>query len=315
MNKNNWFWGFLLILIGGLFLLDNLDVIRLNWILLLELWPILLVYLGLKMIFSSSKGVLVPIILVILFGISISAFLGMRNKINTWHDRLDLRFNDDYDYEEHSFDSDNKLNELNFSEPFEPDFENLKLNLELGAGKFEIADKSSKLIDIQINTHFNGYEFFAPSIKKPEISLRSSGNFHFENQNDFKNNVQIQLHPKPIWSIDAEVGLAKVDFDLSEYKIEKFVLSSGAAQTKLKFGDKSPKLDVKVETGIASLEIKVPKSVACQIVAETALASSDFKGFQKVDENTYQSSNFESSTKKIFIELEAGISKIEVKRY
>jgi hypothetical protein len=84
---------------------------------------------------------------------------------------------------------------------------------------------------------------------------------------------------------------------------------------KVRLGDKSEETRVKVKTGASSTTIEVPESVGCEVQLETALSGKRIRGFDKISGSRYQTSNFESATKKIYIDVSAGVSQITVERY
>jgi hypothetical protein len=46
-----------------------------------------------------------------------------------------------------------------------------------------------------------------------------------------------------------------------------------------------------------------------------ALSSKDFDDFTKINSNLYRSHNFDSAKKKVYLDIETGISSIHVSRY
>ncbi len=65
--------GIILIFIGGLFLLNTLDIIRYNiWNLLFSYWPVFLIIIGINILFKSTKlwwvsPLLIIVLLLVLF--------------------------------------------------------------------------------------------------------------------------------------------------------------------------------------------------------------------------------------------------------
>ena len=89
----------------------------------------------------------------------------------------------------------------------------------------------------------------------------------------------------------------------------------GAASLKLKLGDKNDVTNLKLRSGVSSIEILVPDSAGCEIKTEVSLSTKDFYGFDKISSDTYRTGNFDNSKKKIYLNIHAGISSIKVKRY
>jgi hypothetical protein len=54
MRRGGLFWGGVLILLGALFLLENLDILQLNFNLWGLFWPLLLIWLGIQFVFRPS---------------------------------------------------------------------------------------------------------------------------------------------------------------------------------------------------------------------------------------------------------------------
>jgi hypothetical protein len=125
----------------------------------------------------------------------------------------------------------------------------------------------------------------------------------------------MRLNDNPIWDIKVEMGAGEADFDLTSYKIRSLRFEGGAASFQAKLGSKESKTDVFVETGVASVEIDVPKSAGCRIVVDSGLSSKDFSGFTKQSDGTYKTDNYNTALNKININLKGGLSSFEVRKY
>src|SRR5690606_6884305 len=117
----------------------------------------------------------------------------------------------------------------------------------------------------------------------------------------------------PIWNIKVEVGAADLDFDLSKFKVENLTLSGGAADIEVKVGHLMDHVNINAETGLSSVEIKVPKSAGCRIVSKSGLSSKSFDGFLEIEKGVYESGNYKTASKTINIMLKTGISDLKVK--
>jgi hypothetical protein len=80
-------------------------------------------------------------------------------------------------------------------------------------------------------------------------------------------------------------------------------------------GDITPRTDVEIDAGASSITIKVPTASGCDVITNTFLSSREMKGFIKVEDHHYQTPGFNNSQKKVYINLEAGITSIDVIRY
>ena len=103
--------------------------------------------------------------------------------------------------------------------------------------------------------------------------------------------------------------------DLSQYKVSKFNLETGATTTDVKFGDKLETIKANIEMGAATLKIRIPEETGCLIKGDMVLVVKNLDGFNKIDKKRYQSLNFENSKNRIFINIDGGISTLKVVRY
>ncbi|MCY1521701.1 hypothetical protein D9M68_565260 [compost metagenome] len=129
------------------------------------------------------------------------------------------------------------------------------------------------------------------------------------------NTVDFYLNTFPEWDVNVKMGAGKLDFDLADYKVRNFSFDGGAADVQVKIGDHLPVTDVQVKVGVADIKIEIPEGSGCRIQTHTGLSSRDFEGFNKIRDGVYETSNYNSATKKVFINLDGGLSNFEVKRY
>ena len=127
--------------------------------------------------------------------------------------------------------------------------------------------------------------------------------------------VDIRINKQPLWEMNVKMGAGEVDFDLSDYKVRVLNFDGGAADVKLKMGERLPITDINVKTGVANVEIKVPANSGCRIKTHTGLSAKDFRGFVKKDDGSYETPNYKESKNKIFINLDGGLSNFDVDTY
>ncbi|MBE0557816.1 MAG: hypothetical protein IH628_11340, partial [Proteobacteria bacterium] len=60
--------------------------------------------------------------------------------------------------------------------------------------------------------------------------------------------------------------------------------------------------------------IEVPQDAACAISIDAPLSSKDFDGFRKVRSGRYETENFDERDGAIWIKVNAGVSKVRVRR-
>jgi hypothetical protein len=302
MSYRKIFWGVVLVLIGILFILKNTGVLYFNWHTIWNLWPVLLILWGISIIPVKDwiKAVLSIITVIITF-----AVVQQYGNNDNWH--LRFKYNDDNDTE---------ITEpvtQNLSEDMDSIVKYATLVLNIGVGEFSINDTCSKLIELDRTGSEGKYNMTSEDSDSSRVIKLSLEKAEFKG--DVKNEVKMKLNAIPIWDLELNVGAAEVNFDLSPFKTRKVNIQGGASNVEVKLGDAYPENDVNIEAGAASITIRVPKAVGCEITTNTFLASKNFDGFDKIDNHHYQTAGFKTATKKIHINMEAGMASIDVIRY
>lgn len=299
MKLSTLFWGILFILIGGLFLLNNLGVLDVNWGTIWRLWPLILVFWGLSLLLGKQRLPWYVVLLLIL----LMVFMLIAAATTEWfHRDFDIAWGSGY--------------KQTFEEPFAPRTQHARFCLQSGAGKFYIRDTTSQLVKASTEVSFGKYSLTREQSDNMEyITLDFRGRSRVWNFGGARNRAEIQLNPIPSWDIIVEVGAAAANFDLSQYKVDELKVDAGASSIKVRLGDRSEETRVKIKTGASSTEIDVPQSVGCEVRLETALSGKRIRGFEKISSNHYQTADFDTAKKKIYIDVKAGVSSVRVYRY
>ncbi|WP_026898879.1 LiaF transmembrane domain-containing protein [Daejeonella oryzae] len=309
-------WGLLFVFIGAIFLLDNYNVIDFYWRSVWRLWPLMFIVIGTNMLFNKDDNKYGPIIagLITLFALALITYQGTRplSEQHKWS------FKYDTDDEENNSSSDKDLGGANlFSEPFSASTSRAELNIKGGATSYNLNDTTSNLFDASVSQNSGAYTLEKSSRDSMEIltfRMRDrKGNWNMKGMDG--NDADLKLNTKPVWNINLEMGAGTADFDLTAFKINDVKLKGGAASFKIKMPEPLTISNVDVETGVAEVEISIPTSAGCRIKVETGLSSRDFSGFTKQSDGSYITSNYDSSAKKIMINLKGGLSEFNVNRY
>lgn len=301
MKSGQMFWGFFLLTLGALFLLVKYDVIYSSFEFVWDIWPLIFVFWGAMVIFKNTIGR--PIINAV-FGLFLGLLVyGFFNNM-FWGIECNSDFNDTSVYSERYYQEwDNDVAEAN-------------LEINSGAGYFSILGTTDYLVDAKSRGVFGEYDF---TYDKVDSTAQLEFTLHKHNFNWFKgkfrNQLLIKLNSKPVWNLDLETGASKTNFDLSEFKMHNVRVQTGATSTRIKLGDKSERVNVDISMGAASFTLEIPKSVGCEIQSDMALVAKHFDDFTKKDSGRYLSENFENTKKKIYVNVEGGVSSLRVVTY
>ncbi|MES2455523.1 MAG: DUF5668 domain-containing protein [Bacteroidota bacterium] len=317
MKADRIMWGIVLLFIGGVLLLENFNVIEFYWGNVWRFWPIFLIIAGVNILFNKSKSQVAGFIsigvLVITLGVLFYKGQQPRNS-HSWTSNMNIDGDNDNDNDE---DNDNAHREsLDFFHPYTDSVPRLTvLNISGGGTSFELKGATDSLIAAHVEKKAGNFTLETmreDSLTTVNFKMKGKTNWNMGNGG---NDVDFKLNTKPNWEIHMNMGAGEVDFDLSAYRVRTFNFDGGAAALDIKFGDLLPITDINVKTGVAEVKINVPETSGCRIKTKTGLSSKDFVGFTKLADGTFETPNYKTSTKKIFINLDGGLSSFEVKRY
>lgn len=317
MKLNRVMWGVVLLFVGAVLLLDNFDIINFYWRNVWSFWPVFLIIAGVNILFNRNKsetGNMISLgVLVVMLGFMF--YRGQQPPLNkNW---IGERFSKDLDLELDSAEG-GDAEKLIFTEPFIAADSTKKtvLNISGGGTSFNLEGETDQLITADVERKYGNFilqKETSDSVNTVTFKMKDKkGNWSLGNGG---NDVDLKLNKKPEWIINMNMGAGAVDLDLTDYKMRSFRFDGGAASVDITLGSLLPITDVVVKTGVASVEISIPESSGCRIKTKTGLSAKDFPGFIKLDNGNYETSNYQASTKKIFINLDGGLSNFEVNRY
>jgi len=321
--------GLILVLIGGLFLLNNYDIINFHWSNLIHLWPIFLIMGGVNLVFANNKSAWATIlkISVVVLGFGLLVFAHFEN--NFFFPRYSWHYNDN-DRNDHDDDDDNDDNDDNargivkiegsstYNEPYNALATSARLNISGGGVVYTLKDTTDQLFSAKTKEFYNKFEFnhsMEGSTAVLGFHIQKKNGGHFDWDGDKSSAADIKLNTKPEWDINVEAGATKLDFDLSKFKVKNMKINGGAASFTVKLGQPLVATNIEVSTGVSEVEIKVPTTAACQITSNSGMSSTDYDGFTKVRDNTYETPGFANAANKMYIKMKGGVSDFKVIKY
>jgi hypothetical protein len=302
MKTGRLFWGVLLTTLGVLILSVKFHIISTDWSFVWNLWPLIFIFWGLLVLLKQP---IVKPVISSLFGIFVALFIF--GAVSSIFFGFDFEFDNDRNY--------SSYNEA-FVEDMDSSLTSGQLTFSSGAGAFSINGQTDKLIEGHSRGWFSNYDFntnIDDHIAYVDVHLHEK-NFKFFG-NKIRNRLDMQLNPNIPWDIDFNFGAAQGRFDLSSLNVSNVKLSTGAATVEVKLGDKADETDFHVEMGASSLTIMLPQNVGCKLVGDTFLVSKKIPGFTKRGDDTYYSSNYDSTKKKVNVYVNSGVSSFSIKYY
>ena len=306
MKTSHIFWGTLFIVLGLLVLINNFTTIFMDWGTIWKLWPAAIVLLGISLLIKHKfgKGVVAGVAALI---IAVSVFATFKTTAHFIHDDFSIVF-DELD--------DREFEVTKYEEAMDSSITKAFLEFNAGAGSFNVKDTTHQLIIMKTEGVKDNYKlkrFDSNSSSKIQFSMKHT-RFRIGGKN-YKNKVDISLNSNPVWDMEFDIGAASVMLDLTPFKINDLNIDMGAAALDVQLGDLNHETNVDIDAGASDIDLFVPEGSGCQIKTDIALSSKNFHGFEKIKKNFYQTSNFEDAVKKIYIEIDCGVSSISVRRY
>ncbi|MFC2101237.1 LiaI-LiaF-like domain-containing protein [Bacteroidota bacterium] len=299
MNYKRVFWGLLLIIIGVLFVLNNINLIDVNWSDIFSLWPLLLVFWGISIIPVKDYVKIILTVLVLVIGLII---------INKHEERNYFHFEKHWDEEYDDWES----KELNI--PYDSDLAYARLNFDAAAGEYRIQGETDNLIDFKRRGYNSDYKLLREDKDSIIIINLELDNKIFHGRRK-GSKVEMKLNTTPIWEFDFNAGAASIDMDLRKYKTREINVDGGASSIELILGDEYPMTDVSIDAGAASIEIKIPETSSCELSTSTVLSSKEIKEFEKIEGGLYRTPDFSEDDNLIYISVDAAVSSLKITRY
>lgn len=314
MKSKKIFWGIILMFFGTLLLLENFNIIEFAWSQIWRFWPVVLILIGVNII-SAKTNPKIGIPLVALFTIIVLGILtykGLQTPTEKQNCNLDFFGNN----ADEDIDEPNTKKLTKYTEDYDTRYNTATLIINGAAGSFNINNSTNQLFEANVKGLFKKF-----MLKKTEsdtgVTLELNNNK--SGNNTFKSNrlsdIEMALNANPIWNIEANIGAGEMVLDLTNYKVSNAKLKGGATAFEITLGNKYKNTNLVAETGVSSVEIKVPESSGCQIFVKSGLSSKDFEGFTNFGKGLYQTPNFNKASNKINISLKGGLSRLEVIRY
>lgn len=307
MSYKKIFWGVILISIGILIMLKNLDLIWFSWHSLWALWPVMLILWGVSVLPVKDYIKLIISLVVVAGGVAV---VSTQPDINTfgfrWH-RQDHEWNVQYNK-----DTDFKSDE-NYSEPFDKVIKTATLDFDAAAGRFILEDSTAKLYTFDKSGSEVRYE---TSVEKDSTSALVKLRLRDSSISNGKGaEAHIKLNLEPIWDVKFNVGAADMHMDLSKFKVRTVNFDGGASSIYLKMGEINEDQKVNINAGASEIRIYIPKSRACEVRTNTVLSSRQLDGFNRIERHLYRTNNFNAAKIKTYIDVEAAVSNLKVVTY
>ncbi len=289
------FWGLLLILIGGIALAGNFNLVKVQWGVLWRLWPLFIVVAGLSIL--AFKHVIWQIISIILSVATVAAIawilLGGASQFGVGAMQ--------------------KSNET--VQVTSVDVKSLLVAVDAGASQIKISTSDQKeAVIAELNSNYSKLKQSSAiegAVQKVNLSMIPSNGWLV----DMKNEWDVKMSRALPINLTLNAGACDADIDMSEAELSTVDIDSGASSLLLSLGDNQDLANVKIDSGASSITIRIPKDSGVMLGFDDGLNSKELADLKHVDNKTYKSDNYDIATKKVNIIAKIGVSSFKIERY
>jgi hypothetical protein len=212
--------------------------------------------------------------------------------------------------------SDSNYTITEYTEWISPNLERARFIFDGGIGIFNLKRTTDDLIYVKAKGVRDNYKLIKDDVDSlTTVKLKMKEKKIHIGKSDYTNRVDISLNESPVWDLDIDVGAAEIDLDLKKFNIENIAINMGAASLDLKLGNLSESTNLDIDAGASNIDIFVPESAGCQVNIDDVLSSKKLSRFEKLDSGLYETAGFDEAEKKIYINIDCGVSSVTIRRY
>ena len=116
-------------------------------------------------------------------------------------------------------------------------------------------------------------------------------------------------------SFTVETGMGEFDGEgLGNLNPERFQVDCGMGSTNLVFNGKIKRdMEGEISVGMGSVSVELPRNVGAEVYSESSFLSNvDLDDFDKIDDSTYRSENWDDTVYRVYIKASVGMGSIDI---
>lgn len=292
MKGRNLSLGLIFIALGTLWILGNMEIINFSVFDIMRsffnLWPLILIIIGINIIIKNNtlKTILWILFIVIVIGYSF--------------------YINDSSYEKSRY-VEEEVVEMN------EDTIKGKLNLDLGATKYDVVSKDNEnnLAYIKSNKNYQIKESLNNSSQILTISNDLSHSFSDDNK------LNVNINNNIIWSIDIDTGASNGELNLENVKVQNLDLDMGAGKIDAKLGSLNNTTYINIESGASKIVLNIPEDAGLKIEMDGALNSTNIDDLNLVEnaDDILVSQDYAEKETKFDVKVDMGVGSFKINRY
>lgn len=295
-NFGGMFWGLLLVLVGVLLLLDNLNVITTQFDNIWQLWPVLIIGAGLS--FLSLRGWLGALIF-FLAAVALLGLVAFTVVENPWYANV----------HQSSGQTTSQADDAAQAKKLDVTIDAGAASIALSSGRDRQgvrAEQRSTRQTLTKEARTEGDTRYVKFLTKGSHSWWFGGG---------RNEIALDLTRSLPVALTIDTGATSVTGDLSQVRLASLNIDTGASSVDLRLGALEKRQDITLDAGASSIVLHIPKGAGVRLESKGGLTKTDFEGLEKVSDSVYETPGFSDADRQIFIRSDMGASKFEIVRY
>lgn len=293
------FWPIILIGVGSILLLTNLGVITGNpWTIIFQLWPVLLIALGLEILLGGSTG----------WRAVMSALLGLALVGGVLWVLIAQPAIPGLNFGSSNLQTTNVSHPLNGTE-------SARAELSFGAGtnKLYALSDSNNLIEGRLQTYSSPNFSVSTSGDRATIVLSpGSATVPMIFPSVSKETWDVGLNSSVTYQLNLNVGVGQSKIDLAKLNISGGAIDGGVGTSEL-YLPGNGKYRLAINGGVGTMRIYVPSNLAVRAEVDGGLGSFNrLPEMQEVRDNVYETPGFSSAEDAVTLVIDGGVGSISM---
>lgn len=298
-QPNSWnlgrvFWGLLAVLVGSLILAGNFGWLNVNWDNLWRLWPLLIVAAGLSMLSIRGRVWRVVMLIFILLSLAAVVFLTTGqfsgDQGSTIYKTTSQKLAGTITSANVSVKS--SMAQVNVTSANQDVVAVASLAGSRASGLNEQSSRDGNVQSTSLTTVINNDWWMGNVNSKLDLSLTRS---------------------LPL-TLNLDIGPSETTVDLSQAMLQSLTVKAGATKLDITLGDKVDVTNVDIESGASAVVIRVPSGSGVRVKLDGGMVASHMADLQN-NNGTYESTGYDSASKKIDVTGRLGLASFTIERY
>jgi hypothetical protein len=102
---------------------------------------------------------------------------------------------------------------------------------------------------------------------------------------------------------------------MSQAQLSAMTIKAGASSLSIHLGDKQDYTSINIDSGVSSIVVKIPADSGVKLTVDGGLTDKHLADLSKTSDGTFESTDYLSSKKKVFITSKIGVSSFTIERY